>query len=249
MAGLTLLALLLLGTGVALGTGPDAPPAGILADPVAAPGTAAPPADFGLPTGARSQAAGPPAGGRSQAAGSPAGARSRAAGSPAGAGPTAAARPTAAADALGRPDGPGAPAAAPQEPAAGPAAPSPDGPPAPVPAPATPTSRPPVRPSAQVAAPFTVSAAARVRCGRGSYTLVVTAEGSAALAGARLRWSVPGATSGTRAMTVDGRTARVTLGDRREPALTWSVRGTATDGRTAVTPTYTVTGRCPAPAG
>jgi hypothetical protein len=106
-----------------------------------------------------------------------------------------------------------------------------------------------VRPSAQIATPFTISATARVRCGRGSYTLVVTARGSAALAGARLRWSVPGAASGTRAMTVDGRTARVTLGDRREPALTWSVRGTATDGRTDGSPAHTVTDGCPAPVG
>ena len=232
MAGLTLLALLLLGTGVALDTGPDVPPTGILADPLAASRSAA-------------RSASAPA--LAADAARPTGARSAAAGSPTGAGPMVAdASPVVGTGPLGRPPAP----ASDGGPATRPATPSPDGPAAkPGPAVSTiaPTRRPPMRPSAQVAAMFTISASAQARCGRGSYSLVITAEGSAELAGARLRWGVPGATSGTQTMAVEGRTARVTLGDRREPTLTWSVHGTATDGRTAGSPTYTVTDRCPAP--
>ncbi|WP_405099377.1 sigma-70 family RNA polymerase sigma factor [Micromonospora sp. NBC_01412] len=112
-------------------------------------------------------------------------------------------------------------------------------------------SRPPTgpRPTAapQVAAPFTVSATARVRCGAETYSLAVQATGSAALGGAEVRWTPPGGRTSARAMTVDGSAGRVTVGGLRASALTWSVRVTAVDGRTAQSPTYTITDPCVRP--
>lgn len=48
-------------------------------------------------------------------------------------------------------------------------------------------------------------------------------------------------------MTVDGSAGRVTVGGLRASALTWSVRVTAVDGRTAQSPTYTITDPCVRP--
>ncbi|MGC4764433.1 sigma-70 family RNA polymerase sigma factor [Micromonospora sp. DT46] len=121
----------------------------------------------------------------------------------------------------------------------------------PAPSPTAAPSRPPTapRPTAtpQVAAAFTVSATAHVRCGSDTYTLVVQATGSAALGGAEVRWTPAGGRTSTRAMTVDGTTARASVGRLRAPTLTWSVRATATDGRTAQSATRTVTDPCVRP--
>lgn len=121
----------------------------------------------------------------------------------------------------------------------------------PAPSPTAAPSRPPTapRPTAtpQVAAAFTVSATAHVRCGSDTYTLVVQATGSAALGGAEVRWTPVGGRTSTRAMTVDGTTARASVGRLRAPTLTWSVRATATDGRTAQSATRTVTDPCVRP--
>ncbi|MGN9765321.1 sigma-70 family RNA polymerase sigma factor [Micromonospora sp. SD12] len=121
----------------------------------------------------------------------------------------------------------------------------------PAPSPTGAPSRPPAvpRPTAapQVAAAFTVSATAHVRCGSDTYTLVVQATGSAALGGAEVRWTPSGGRTSVRAMTVDGSAARVSVGRLRAPTLTWSVRATAGDGRTAQSPTYTVTDPCVRP--
>ncbi|MDT0529862.1 sigma-70 family RNA polymerase sigma factor [Micromonospora sp. DSM 115977] len=121
----------------------------------------------------------------------------------------------------------------------------------PAPAPTTAPTRPPAVPrptvTPKVAAPFTVSATAHVRCGSDTYTLVVQATGSAALGGAEVRWTPAGGRTSTRAMTVDGTTARASVGRLRAPTLTWSVRATAGDGRTAGSPTYTVTDPCVRP--
>ncbi|MEV4664453.1 sigma-70 family RNA polymerase sigma factor [Micromonospora echinofusca] len=112
-------------------------------------------------------------------------------------------------------------------------------------------SRPPAAPrptvTPQVAAAFTVSATAHVRCGSDTYTLVVQATGTAALGGAEVRWTPSGGRTSVRAMTVDGPAARVSVGRLRVPTLTWSVRATAADGRTAQSPTYTVTDPCVRP--
>ncbi|MER5701733.1 sigma-70 family RNA polymerase sigma factor [Micromonospora sp. NPDC002296] len=119
------------------------------------------------------------------------------------------------------------------------------------PAPTVAPSRPPTvpRPPAapQVAAPFTVSATARVRCGAETYSLAVQATGSATLGGAEVRWTPAGGRTSTRATTVDGSVGRVTVGGLRASALTWSVRATAVDGRTAQSPTYTITDPCVRP--
>ncbi|MEU8047138.1 sigma-70 family RNA polymerase sigma factor [Micromonospora echinofusca] len=120
-------------------------------------------------------------------------------------------------------------------------APSPAGAPSRSPAAPRPTATP------QVAAAFTVSATAHVRCGSDTYTLVVQATGTAALGGAEVRWTPSGGRTSVRAMTVDGPAARVSVGRLRVPALTWSVRATAADGRTAQSPTYTVTDPCVRP--
>ncbi|MEU5944497.1 sigma-70 family RNA polymerase sigma factor [Micromonospora sp. NPDC047465] len=113
------------------------------------------------------------------------------------------------------------------------------------------TSRPPVapRPTAtpQVAAPFTVSATARVRCGADTYSLVVQATGSATLGDAEVHWTPTGGRTSVRAMTTDGSAARVTVGRLRAPTLTWSVRATTADGRTARSATYTITDPCVRP--
>ncbi|TWJ21315.1 RNA polymerase sigma factor [Micromonospora endolithica] len=98
-----------------------------------------------------------------------------------------------------------------------------------------------------VAAPFTVSATARVRCGAQTYAVVVQATGSATLVGAEVRWATAGGRTATRAMTVDGSTARVTVGRLRASAMTWSVRATSIDGRTAQSPTYPVADPCVRP--
>lgn len=105
------------------------------------------------------------------------------------------------------------------------------------------------RPTAapQVAAPFTVSATARVRCGAETYSLAVQATGSATLGGAEVRWTPAGGRTSTRATTVDGSAGRVTVGGLRASALTWSVRATAVDGRTAQSPTYTIADPCVRP--
>ncbi|MEU7998315.1 sigma-70 family RNA polymerase sigma factor [Micromonospora sp. NPDC049060] len=121
----------------------------------------------------------------------------------------------------------------------------------PAPAPTTAPTRPPAVPrptvTLKVAAPFTVSATAHVRCGSDTYTLVVQATGSAALGGAEVRLTPAGGRTSVRAMTVDGSTARATVGQLRAPTLTWSVRATAGDGRTAGSPTHTVTDPCVRP--
>ncbi|MEU4378286.1 sigma-70 family RNA polymerase sigma factor [Micromonospora echinofusca] len=121
----------------------------------------------------------------------------------------------------------------------------------PAPSPTGAPSRPPAapRPTAtpQVAAAFTVSATAHVRCGSDTYALVVQATGSAALGGAEVRWTPNGGRTSVRAMTVDGSAARVSVGRLRAPTLTWSVRATAADGRTAQSPTRTVTDPCVRP--
>ncbi|MGK5672928.1 sigma-70 family RNA polymerase sigma factor [Micromonospora sp. URMC 106] len=113
------------------------------------------------------------------------------------------------------------------------------------------TSRPPTvpRPTAtpQVAAPFTVSATARVRCGAETYSLVVRATGSATLRAAEVRWTPTGGRTSVRAMTADGSAARATVGRLRAAALTWSVRATAADGRTAQSATYPITDPCVRP--
>ncbi|MFG3698370.1 sigma-70 family RNA polymerase sigma factor [Micromonospora sp. NPDC047620] len=113
------------------------------------------------------------------------------------------------------------------------------------------TSRPPTVPrptsTPQVAAPFTVSATARVRCGADTYSLVVQATGSAALSGAEVRWTPTGGRTSVRAMTADGSSARATVGRLRAPTLTWSVRATTVDGRTAQSATYTVSDPCVRP--
>ena len=109
-------------------------------------------------------------------------------------------------------------------------------------------TRPPTAPrptaATQIAAPFTVSATAHVRCGSDTYSLVVQATGSAALGGAEVRWTPTGGRTSARALTVDGSAARATVGQLRAPALTWSVRATAVDGRTAQSPSYQVTDPC-----
>ncbi|MFY1595407.1 RNA polymerase sigma factor [Micromonospora sp. WMMD737] len=121
----------------------------------------------------------------------------------------------------------------------------------PAPAPTTAPTRPPAVPrptgTPKVAAPFTVSATAHVRCGSDTYTLVVQATGSAALGDAEVRWTPAGGRTSTRAMTVDGTTARATIGQLRAATLTWSVRATATDGRTAQSATRAVTDPCVRP--
>ncbi|PZG22605.1 hypothetical protein C1I95_04920 [Micromonospora craterilacus] len=119
------------------------------------------------------------------------------------------------------------------------------------PAPTVAPTRPPTAPrptaATQIAAPFTVSATAHVRCGLDMYSLVVQATGSAALGGAEVRWTPTGGRTSARALTVDGSAARVTVWQLRAPALTWSVRATAVDGRTAQSPSYPVTDPCVQP--
>jgi RNA polymerase sigma factor (sigma-70 family) len=116
--------------------------------------------------------------------------------------------------------------------------------------PATPTRSPgPPRPSGtpRIVTLLTVSATARTPCRATTYTLVVRATGSATLRGAELRWTPTGGRTATRAMTVDGATARVTVGRLRASTLTWSVRATSTDGRTAQSPVYSAADPCVRP--
>ncbi|MGN9811351.1 sigma-70 family RNA polymerase sigma factor [Micromonospora sp. BQ11] len=221
-----LVVLAALGTWAALPTGPAAGPAGRPAAQVLAP-SAGPPA---APTGS-APAAPPGSGATSTAPPSPASAGL--AGSPAAIPASEPAGPD-----TGGQDG--------TAPKAGPAVPPPAAP--------APTIRPPTAPrptiAPTVAAPFTISATARVRCGRASsYSLVVRATGSSSLVDAEVRWSIPGAGASSQAMTVDGSTARTTLGSLTAATLTWSVRATATDGRTAQSPSYPVTDPCPQPVG
>ncbi|GIG90523.1 RNA polymerase sigma factor [Plantactinospora endophytica] len=174
-----------------------------------------------------------------------------------------AARPASTADPVGT-DGP---SVAPGTPgvvagSAGPAADSagsvapPEMPAAPKPAASRPTAPRPTaprptapRPTAgpQLAIAFTVTASAHVRCGQDTYSLVVQATASAAIRAAELRWTPAGAAASSRAMTVDGSAARVTVGQLRASTLTWTVRATASDGRTAQTPTYRLTNPCVRP--
>ncbi|MEU6074773.1 sigma-70 family RNA polymerase sigma factor [Micromonospora sp. NPDC047074] len=113
------------------------------------------------------------------------------------------------------------------------------------------STRPPAVPrptgTPQIAAPFTISATAHVRCGSETYSLVVQATGSGTLDGAEVRWTPAGGRTSVRALTVDGSTARVTVGRLRASSLTWSVHATAVDGRTARTPIRTVADPCVRP--
>ncbi|WP_432901402.1 sigma-70 family RNA polymerase sigma factor [Micromonospora matsumotoense] len=115
--------------------------------------------------------------------------------------------------------------------------------PAPTGSPAVP--RPPA--ALPLAAPFTVAADAHVRCGADTWSLVVRATGSATLGAAQVRWTPVGGSSASRAMTVDGSSARVTVGQLRASAVTWTVRVTATDGRTADSPSSTTVDPCVRP--
>ncbi|MEV0325244.1 sigma-70 family RNA polymerase sigma factor [Micromonospora echinospora] len=94
---------------------------------------------------------------------------------------------------------------------------------------------------------FTVSASAHVRCGQDTYSLVVRATGSAAVGRAEVRWTPVGGATSTQAMAVDGASAQATVGRLRATALTWTVRMTAVDGRTAQSPTYQVADPCVRP--
>ncbi|MFG1849358.1 sigma-70 family RNA polymerase sigma factor [Micromonospora carbonacea] len=96
----------------------------------------------------------------------------------------------------------------------------------------------------KLATAFTLRASAHVRCGADTYTLVVQATGSAAIEAAQVRWTASGGTASSRAMAVDGSTARASVGQLRASALTWTVRATAADGRTAQSPSYPVTDPC-----
>ncbi|WP_432955911.1 sigma-70 family RNA polymerase sigma factor [Micromonospora haikouensis] len=96
----------------------------------------------------------------------------------------------------------------------------------------------------KLATAFTLRASAHVRCGADTYTLVVQATGSATIDAAQVRWTASGGTASSRAMTVDGSAARASVGQLRASALTWTVRATAADGRTAQSPSYTVTDPC-----
>ncbi|MEV4493373.1 sigma-70 family RNA polymerase sigma factor [Micromonospora coxensis] len=132
-----------------------------------------------------------------------------------------------------RPATPAAPGAEPGgAPAASTAAPAP-----------VPTAPRPTGPT-RVTAPFTVSATGVVRCGAQTYSLAVRVTGSATLRYAEVRWTPAGGRTSVRATTVDGSAARATIGSLSASTLTWSVRATATDGRTAQSPTYTVTDPC-----
>ncbi|MEV4483455.1 sigma-70 family RNA polymerase sigma factor [Micromonospora coxensis] len=114
---------------------------------------------------------------------------------------------------------------------------------APAPVPTVPRPTGPTR----VTAPFTVSATGVVRCGAQTYSLAVRVTGSATLRDAEVRWTPAGGRTSVRATTVDGTAARATIGSLSASTLTWSVRATGTDGRTAQSPTYTVTDPCVRP--
>ncbi|KXK62327.1 hypothetical protein AWW66_08845 [Micromonospora rosaria] len=161
-------------------------------------------------------------------------------------------------DASGTPAVPGPPpGTVPSDAAPVPPGPRPDGDgPAAEPRPtAVPTTRPGTprptapRPTAtpQLAAAFTVTARAHVRCGAETYSLVVQATGSAAIGDAQVRWTPAGGAPSSQAMTVDGSSARATVGRLRASTVTWTVRATATDGRSAQSPSYTITDPCVRP--
>ncbi|SCG39176.1 RNA polymerase sigma factor [Micromonospora halophytica] len=160
-------------------------------------------------------------------------------------GTTASADPAGATPGTGTGPADAAGAARPGTPAA-PTAPEvvPDGtPPTPTPVPTAPRPTGPPR----VTAPFTVSATGAVRCGAQTYSLAVRATGSATLRNAEVRWTPSGGRTSARAATVDGSAAQATIGSLSASTLTWSVRATAADGRTAQSPTYTVTDPCVRP--
>ncbi|KWV30416.1 sigma-70 family RNA polymerase sigma factor [Micromonospora rifamycinica] len=147
---------------------------------------------------------------------------------PAGAGAPATAVPP--------PTGSGPPTTA-VPPAGAPPVPAPTGSPA---APHPPAALP-------LAVPFTVTAKAHVRCGADTWSLVVRATGSATLGTARMRWTPAGGRAASRAMTVDGASAQLTVGGLGASAVTWSVRVTGTDGRTADSPSTTTADPCVRP--
>ncbi|WP_431928307.1 RNA polymerase sigma factor [Micromonospora wenchangensis] len=136
--------------------------------------------------------------------------------------------------------GPSAPGGAPTDAATGAV-------PGPTPAPSRSPAAPRPTTGAQLAAPFTVSANAHVRCGPDAYALVVRATGSGALVSAQVRYTPAGGVPTSRAMTVDGSSARVTVGQLRASAVTWTVRVTAVDGRSAQSPSSTVADPCVRP--
>ncbi|WP_168222585.1 sigma-70 family RNA polymerase sigma factor [Micromonospora sp. HM134] len=119
--------------------------------------------------------------------------------------------------------------------------------PGPTPAPSRPPAAPRPTTGAQLAAPFTVSADAHVRCGADAWSLVVRATGSGAVGSAQVRYTPAGGVPTSRTMTVDGSSARVTVGQLRASAVTWTVRVTAVDGRTAQSPSSTVADPCVRP--
>ncbi|MGX7674516.1 sigma-70 family RNA polymerase sigma factor [Plantactinospora sp. DSM 117369] len=127
----------------------------------------------------------------------------------------------------------------------------PRSPAAPEPAASRPTAPRPTapRPTAgpQLAIAFTVTASAHVRCGQDTYSLVVQATAGAAIGAAQVRWTPAGAATSSQAMTVDGSAARGTVGRLRASTLTWTVRATASDGRTGESPTYRLTNPCVRP--
>ncbi|MFC8849168.1 MULTISPECIES: RNA polymerase sigma factor [unclassified Micromonospora] len=102
------------------------------------------------------------------------------------------------------------------------------------------------RPTAtpKLATAFTLRASAHVRCGAETYTLVVQATSSTTIDAAEVRWTTSGRAASSRAMTVDGPSARASVGQLRASSLTWTVRATAADGRTAQSPSYPVTDPC-----
>ncbi|MFF3853637.1 RNA polymerase sigma factor [Micromonospora sp. NPDC002575] len=139
----------------------------------------------------------------------------------------------------GTPTGPVPPGAPPSPGATGPVAgPGPTAAPTGSPVAPRPTATP------KLATAFTLRASAHVRCGQDSYTLVVQATGSATIDAAQVRWTTSGGAASSRAMTVDGPSARASVGQLRASALTWTVRATAADGRTAQSPSYPVTDPC-----
>ncbi|MEU1606823.1 RNA polymerase sigma factor [Micromonospora matsumotoense] len=164
-------------------------------------------------------------------------------GVPSAAGPTSGGSPDRTASTSG-PAGAGVPATTVTPP---PTAVPPTGAVPPVPAPTGPPAVPRPPAALPLAAPFTVAADAHVRCGTDTWSLVVRATGSATLGTAQVRWTPAGGRSASRAMTVDGSSARVTVGQLRASAVTWTVRVTATDGRTADSPSSTTVDPCVRP--
>ncbi|WP_434740130.1 sigma-70 family RNA polymerase sigma factor [Micromonospora sp. SH-82] len=119
------------------------------------------------------------------------------------------------------------------------------------PSPVRPTTpRPAVpRPSAtaRLVAPFTVSAAAHVRCGADGYDLVVQATGSTTVEAAQVYWRPAGGRTASRAMTGQGTSVRATVQRLRAATVTWWVEATGVDGRAARTSATTVADSCVRP--